>query len=180
MKQELRWAKKNTRFSSFCFQQRTWACAQIYPSKWEQKPPEWIVCFGAFMVGEMDRYDWKMRSTWQSDPSMLHQPPSLARPGHDSCHCKRWICPDRSTDSSTQASESRIYLIVFERRVLNILQGRWSEWWNNQRHWRAWIINLGSRLEGSRDLASSWALQLLLSQMKWNWTGACELELLNQ
>lgn len=98
-------------------------------------------------------------------------------------HCKPWICPD-GDHRQQHCSESRICLIRFERRVLNgvlnVLQGRWSEQWNNPSHWEAWIINLGSGLGGGGDLDSRWTLQPLLGQMKWNWTGAHELELLNQ
>lgn len=87
IKQELRWVKKNSWFSSFCFQQRTWTHAQIYPSKWGQKPPQLIMCFGAFITGKIDRYNCKMWSTWQPDSSELLHQPWLP------CHCKLWVCP---------------------------------------------------------------------------------------
>lgn len=51
-----------------------------------------------------------------------------------------------------------------------MLQGRWSEWWNNPSHWGAWTTNLGPGIWGQ----GGFGLQLNLAapaSAKWNEIG---------
>jgi len=63
----------------------------------------------------------------QSSPSvLLHQSPRLAQPY---LYCiellfRFWIYEGMTTGSNIQVPESRICLIVFERQILEVLEGR--------------------------------------------------------
>lgn len=165
MKQEFGWAEKNSRVSSLCFQQRT--CSNLpQQMRAEAHRDNYVLwCFYNRDNRQVSLENADYMAVWPLSAPPSAPKPSMALPR---LPWATGYAQMRTTGSNTQVPESTICLIIFERRVLNVLQGRWSEWGNNPSHWGAWIINLDSGL-GGFGLQLNSAAPAQPDEMKWNW-----------